>query len=135
MRIEELYKEELSSYEFIRYLFASLVLDGYNKIEDNELVLKLWKFKHKHPEYDDLFFCFDFRTDLSSMYSREFDNGIITAFTFGLIYTWVPSDGYIHFNFDKEYAKKILSETNDENIKRCFKELAQCFSKNSDKVV
>lgn len=127
MRLEELQKDELSSYEFLRLLFAYLVLQGCDKIEDDILVWNLWKFKHDHPEYKNLFYCFDFTTNLTSVSSKAVGSGILTALTFGLIHTRVPSNGYIYFDFNKKYAKEILNEFNNDNIKECFKELAQYF--------
>lgn len=126
-------KNELSEYEFMRFLFATLVMQGHNRIIDDGLVKKLWLFKCTHPRYQELFYCFDFHRDLVSISSKGIETGILAGLTFGLIYTRVPSDGYIYFNFDKKYAKGILDEINDDNTEWCFNELAQYLCDECDK--
>lgn len=121
-------KPLLSTYNFMRYLCATLVKQGKVIVDLSAITSNIYHFKKKVPEKDlSLFDDIEFRTGIDgSVASLDISEGLNSLQTFGIIGKLNPTYEKIVIYLTPEEADAILKSC-DGKVVTMLNKLAQVF--------
>ncbi|MDR0424180.1 MAG: hypothetical protein LBH39_01760 [Clostridiales Family XIII bacterium] len=118
---------KVSSYDFMRYLCASLAKNKNVIIDPNSIVDKVFNFKKtSKSEFSYLFDDIEFRASIDSVVSYDINEGINNLQTFGIIGKLNPTYEKIVIYLTDQDAESILTAC-DETTRNAILELANTF--------
>lgn len=125
MRLECV-KAPISSYEFMRYLCASLVKQSKIIIDLESITSHIYEFKQKNPDLGYMFEDIEFRTSIDNVSSIDIAESINSLQTFGVIGKLNPKYEKLVIYLTEEEADNILLDCEDK-VKQAIKNLALTF--------
>lgn len=126
MRIDNFSRPPISSYNFMRYLCASLKKSDKNIIDTRKIVENIHNFKSKNKKLQYMFEDIEFRKGIDSITSNDVTEGINNLQTFGLVGKLNPKYEKLIIYLTYNEADSILNEC-DINIKKAMMNLAELF--------
>lgn len=118
----------IGSYDFMRYLCASLVKKSKMIIDMDSIISIIYDFKKNNQDYIYMFEDIEFRTGIDSVVSNDISEGINYLQTFGLVGKLNPRYEKLVIYLTEVEADQILAECSME-IRNAMMELAECFGK------
>lgn len=119
-------KPLIGSYDFMRYLCASLVKKSKMVIDMDSIISTIYDFKKNNLNYIYMFEDIEFRTGIDSVVSNDISEGINYLQTFGLVGKLNPKYEKLVIYITDAEADKILAECSSE-IRNAMMKLADCF--------
>lgn len=119
-------KPPISSYDFMRYLCASLVQKSKLVIDMDSIIPKIYDFKQNNPNLIYLFEDIEFRRNIDSVVSSDISEGLNYLQTFGLVGKLNPKYEKLVIYLSINEANQILSECNAE-VSGSMETLAELF--------
>ncbi len=119
-------KPPISSYDFMRYLCASLVQQSKMVIDMDTIIPKIYDFKQKNPDLIYMFEDIEFRKNIDSVVSNDISEGLNYLQTFGLVGKLNPKYEKLVIYLSIDEANQILSEC-DTKASDSMKKLAKLF--------
>ncbi len=119
-------KPRVSSYDFMRYLCASLVKKSKMIIDMDSIIPKIHTFKRENNNAGYVFDDIEFRTNIDSVISNDISEGINYLQTVGLIGKLNPKYEKLVIYLTNDEADDILSECSPE-VSETMQRLAECF--------
>lgn len=119
-------KPPISSYDFMRYLCASLVRRSKVVIDMESIIPKIYEFKQNNLNMIFIFDDIEFRKNIDNIVSSDISEGINYLQTFGLVGKINPKYEKLIIYLTIDEANDILSECTDE-VKNAMIQLAECF--------
>jgi len=116
----------ISSYNFMRYLCASLTKCKKVIIDMQIIVGHIYDFKNNNNALQYMFEDIEFRTGIDNVTSNDITEGINNLQTFGLVGKLNPKYEKLVIYLTEEEAVAILEEC-DENVKNAMMQLAETF--------
>lgn len=116
----------ISSYNFMRYLCASLAKSKKVIIDLQMIVEYIYQFKTKNEQLQYMFEDIEFRKGINNVTSNDIAEGINNLQTFGLVGKLNPKYEKLIIYLTEEEADIILDEC-DETIKEAMRHLAELF--------
>ncbi len=117
---------EISSYNFMRYLCASLVKQSKMIIDLDSIISHIYTFKQKNAPLKFMFEDIEFRTSIDNVISNDISEGINNLQTFGIVGKLNPRYEKLVIYLTSEEANEILEECSDD-IKAAMMDLASYF--------
>jgi hypothetical protein len=106
-------KQPITSYGFVRLLFAKLSQLGRNIVPRDTMVENIYNLSKKN-EYKKLFDDIGFRVFIDSVSSQELEDGISSLQTFGMIGKINPTFEKIIIFITEDMANDIVQEYEDD---------------------
>lgn len=116
----------VSSYNFMRYLCASLIKSNKIIIDMDSIVTHIYKFKQNNEELRYMFEDIEFRTGIDNIVSNDISEGINNLQTFGLVGKLNPKYERLVIYLTEKDADSILNECKEE-VKAAMIQLASYF--------
>lgn len=116
----------ISSYNFMRYLCASLTKCKKVIIDLQIIVEHIYNFKMKNEELQYMFEDIEFRKGINNVTSNDIAEGINNLQTFGLVGKLNPKYEKLIIYLTDEEADTILEEC-DETVRNAMRHLAELF--------
>lgn len=116
----------ISSYNFMRYLCASLVKQSKVIIDLDSIIAHIYKFKKEHKELNFMFEDIEFRTNIDNVASSDISEGINNLQTFGIVGKLNPKYEKLVIYLTQSEAEEILSEC-ESKVECAMNELASNF--------
>ncbi len=116
----------ISSYNFMRYLCASLVKQNKVIIDLDSIISQIYTFKKQHNSLNFMFEDIEFRTNIDNVISSDISEGINNLQTFGIVGKLNPKYEKLVIYLTPSEAEEILSEC-DEKVEQAMAELAYSF--------
>ncbi len=104
----------ISSYNFMRYLCASLVKRSKVIIDLDSITSCIYKFKQSNEQLKFMFEDIEFRTGIDNVVSNDISEGINNLQTFGLVGKLNPKYEKLVIYLSIDEANKILTECSKE---------------------
>lgn len=120
-------KPPISSYDFMRYLCASLVKKSKVIVEMDSIVARIYRFKQQNEGLKFMFEDIEFRKNIDRVVSNDIAEGINSLQTFGLVGKLNPKYEKLVIYLTPEEADEILAECTPE-VKNAMQELASSFT-------
>jgi uncharacterized membrane protein len=120
---------KVSSYNFMRYLCATLAKSKNVIIDITKIVDKIYSFKQKKgSEYRVLFEDIEFRATIDNIVSNDINEGLNNLQTFGIVGKLNPTYEKIVIYLTEQEADEILQSC-DGFVRGAMDELANTFSR------
>ncbi len=119
-------KPPVSSYDFMRYLCASLVQQSKMVIDMDSIILKIYDFKQKNPDLLYMFEDIEFRKNIDSVVSKDISEGLDYLQIFGLVGKLNPESEKLVIYLSIDEANQVLSEC-DAKVSNSIKILTRSF--------
>ncbi len=116
----------ISSYNFMRYLCASLVKQNKVIIDLDSIISQIYNFKKEHNSLNFMFEDIEFRTNIDNVISSDISEGINNLQTFGIVGKLNPKYEKLVIYLTPSEAEEILSEC-DDKVEQAMTELAYSF--------
>ena len=116
----------ISSYNFMRYLCASLVKQNKLIIDLDSIISQIYTFKKQHNSLNFMFEDIEFRTNIDNVISSDISEGINNLQTFGIVGKLNPKYEKLVIYLTPSEAEEILSEC-DDKVEQAMAELASSF--------
>lgn len=116
----------VSSYNFMRYLCASLTKSKKVIIDMQNIVASIYNFKTNNVNLQYLFEDIEFRKGINNVSSNDISESINNLQTFGLVGKLNPKYEKLIIYLTEEEADTILAECSDE-VRVAMEQLAQTF--------
>ncbi|EOS49419.1 hypothetical protein C809_01649 [Lachnospiraceae bacterium MD335] len=116
----------ISSYNFMRYLCASLVKRSKVIIDLDSITSCIYSFKRDNEQLKYMFEDIEFRTNIDNVISNDISEGINNLQTFGLVGKLNPKYEKLVIYLSTEEANEILKECTQE-VEEAMMQLALCF--------
>ena len=116
----------ISSYNFMRYLCASLVKQNKLIIDLDSIISQIYTFKKQHNSLNFMFEDIEFRTNIDNVISSDISEGINNLQTFGIVGKLNPKYEKLVIYLTPSEAEEILSEC-DDKVEQAMTELAYSF--------
>ena len=116
----------ISSYNFMRYLCASLVKRSKVIIYLDSITSCIYSFKRDNEQLKYMFEDIEFRTNIDNVISNDISEGINNLQTFGLVGKLNPKYEKLVIYLSTEEANEILKECTQE-VEEAMMQLALCF--------
>lgn len=116
----------ISSYNFMRYLCASLVKQNKLIIDLDSIISQIYTFKKQHNSLNFMFEDIEFRTNIDNVISSDISEGINNLQTFGIVGKLNPKYEKLVIYLTPGEAEEILSEC-DDKVEQAMAELACSF--------
>ncbi len=116
----------VSSYNFMRYLCASLVKKSKVIIDLDSITPCIYKFKQSNEQLKFMFEDIEFRTGIDNIVSNDISEGINNLQTFGIVGKLNPKYEKLVIYLSTEEADEILTECSQE-VKDAMMQLALRF--------
>lgn len=104
----------ISSYNFMRYLCASLVKRSKVIIDLDSITSCIYKFKQSNEQLKFMFEDIEFRTGIDNVVSNDISEGINNLQTFGLVGKLNPKYEKLVIYLSIDEANEILTECSKE---------------------
>lgn len=104
----------ISSYNFMRYLCASLVKRSKVIIDLDSIVSHIYFFKQHNEQLKFMFEDIEFRTSIDNVISNDISEGINSLQTFGIVGKLNPKYEKLVIYLTADEADEILAECSDE---------------------
>lgn len=116
----------ISSYNFMRYLCASLVKRSKVIIDLDSIISHIYTFKQRNEQLKFMFEDIEFRTSIDNVVSNDISEGINNLQTFGIVGKLNPKYEKLVIYLTIDEADGILAECSDE-VGNAMMELADSF--------
>lgn len=116
----------ISSYNFMRYLCASLVKRNKVIIDLDSIISHIYTFKQRNKQLKFMFEDIEFRTSIDNVVSNDISEGINNLQTFGIVGKLNPKYEKLVIYLTADEADGILAECSDE-VGNAMMELADSF--------
>lgn len=116
----------ISSYNFMRYLCASLVKRSKVIIDLDSIISRIYTFKQHNEQLKFMFEDIEFRTSIDNVISNDISEGINNLQTFGIVGKLNPKYEKLVIYLTVDEADEILAECPDE-VGNAMMELAASF--------
>lgn len=119
-------RPQVSSYNFMRYLCASLVKQSKVIINLDSIIPRVYNFKQCNEQLKFMFEDIEFRTSIDNVISNDISEGINNLQTFGIVGKLNPKYEKLVIYLTTDEADEILSECSIE-VMDAMKNLALSF--------
>lgn len=119
-------RPQISSYNFMRYLCASLVKRSKVIIDLDSIISHIYDFKQNNEKLKFMFEDIEFRTSIDNVISNDISEGINNLQTFGIVGKLNPKYEKLVIYLTADEADEILSECSEE-VETAMMELAAFF--------
>ncbi len=119
-------RPSVSSYDFMRYLCASLVKQSKVIIDLDSIIPHIYKFKQNNAPFKFMFEDIEFRTSIDHVVSNDISEGINALQTFGIVGKLNPKYEKLVIYLTEDEADSILGECTAD-ISAVMLELAAFF--------
>lgn len=116
----------ISSYNFMRYLCASLVKRSKVIIDLDSIISQIYTFKQHNEQLKFMFEDIEFRISIDNVISNDISEGINNLQTFGIVGKLNPKYEKLVIYLTVDEADEILAECSDE-VGTAMIELADFF--------
>ncbi|MEZ3435602.1 MAG: hypothetical protein K1W34_13445 [Lachnospiraceae bacterium] len=116
----------ISSYNFMRYLCASLVKRSKVIIDLDSIISPIYTFKQHNEQLKFMFEDIEFRTSIDNVISNDISEGINNLQTFGVVGKLNPKYEKLVIYLTVDKADEILAECPDK-VGNAMMELASFF--------